>query len=258
MAAKKELTIADKLNQLSQLQKIHSKIDEIRVLKGELPIEVADLEDEVAGLETRHNKFLRDVEGMNDEINDKKQRIKDAQAMILKYERQLDLVKNNREFDAISKEIELSKLDIELAEKKIRQANEKIVEFQKLADDVKAHIDQKMITLEEKRKELGHIIEETEKEENELLAKAEGLAVNIEDRLLTAYSRIRNNYKNGLAVVLVERDACGGCFGRIPPQTQAEIKLKKKIMICEHCGRMLADVAETADEFEDALTLSAE
>lgn len=258
MAAKKELTIADKLNQLSQLQKIHSKIDEIRVLKGELPIEVADLEDEVAGLETRHNKFLRDVEGMNDEINDKKQRIKDAQAMILKYERQLDLVKNNREFDAISKEIELSKLDIELAEKKIRQANEKIVEFQKLADDVKAHIDQKMITLEEKRKELGHIIEETEKEENELLAKAEGLAVNIEDRLLTAYSRIRNNYKNGLAVVLVERDACGGCFGRIPPQTQAEIKLKKKIMICEHCGRILADVAETADEFEDALALSAE
>lgn len=258
MAAKKELTIADKLDQLSQLQKIHSKIDEIRVLKGELPIEVADLEDEVAGLETRHNKFLRDVEGMNDEITEKKQRIKDAQAMILKYERQLDLVKNNREFDAISKEIELSKLDIELAEKKIRQANEKIVEFQKLADDVKAHIDQKMITLEEKRKELGHIIQETEKEENELLAKAEGLAVSIEDRLLTAYNRIRNNYKNGLAVVLVERDACGGCFGRIPPQTQAEIKLKKKIMICEHCGRILADVAEIADEFEDALAVSAE
>jgi predicted nucleic acid-binding Zn-ribbon protein len=258
MAAKKELTIADKLDQLLQLQKIHSKIDEIRVLKGELPIEVADLEDEVAGLETRHNKFLRDIEGLNDEITEKKQRIKDAQAMILKYERQLDLVKNNREFDAISKEIELCKLDIELAEKKIRQANEKIVEFQKLADDVKAHIDQKMIALEEKRKELGHIIQETEKEENELLAKAEELAVKIEDRLLTAYNRIRNNYKNGLAVVLVERDACGGCFGRIPPQTQAEIKLKKKIMICEHCGRILADVAEIADEFEDAVAVSAE
>lgn len=250
MTAKKELTIADKLEQLSKLQEIHSKIDEIRILKGELPIEVADLEDEIAGLETRYNKHLRDIELMNDEIADRRQRIKESQNMILKYERQLDLVKNNREFDAISKEIELCKLDIELAEKKIKEANLQIENHKKMAEEVKAKIDQKMITLEEKKKELGHIIEETEKEEQELLAKAEALASQIEDRLLAAYNRIRNNYKNGLAVVMVERDACGGCFGRIPPQTQTEIKLKKKIMICEHCGRILADVAEGAYDTE--------
>lgn len=251
MAAKKESSYADKLDQLSQLQKIHSKIDEIQILKGELPIEVADLEDEIAGLETRLAKADKETEGYNEVITECKIKIKDAQNMILKYEKQLDTVKNNREYDALSKEIELSRLDIQLAEKKIKQAQFEVDKADALAQDSRKKIEEKKINLNEKKKELSHIIEETEKEENELQAKADKLAAAVEERLLTAYNRIRKNYKNGLAVVLVERDACGGCFGRIPPQVQSEIKLKKKIQVCEHCGRILADVAEIADEFEE-------
>lgn len=244
MASKKDLTIANKLDQLAELQNIHSKIDQIQILKGELPIEVADLEDEVAGMNLRLQKISTDIEAANDVITTRRNTIKEAQSLITKYERQLDTVKNNREFDALSKEIELQKLDIQISEKKIRESTFAIESSQSQLQELKAKIESKAANLDAKKSELSFIVAETEKEENELSEKAESIEGTVDPKLLTAYKRIRGTYRNGLAVVHVERHACGGCFGKIPPQTQAEIKLKKKITTCEHCGRILTDVEE--------------
>jgi len=248
MASKKELTMADKLDQLAELQSIHSKIDQIQILKGELPIEVADLEDEIAGMQTRLQKIEKDIATAQELITTRKNTIKEAQTLITKYERQLDTVKNNREFDALSKEIELQRLDIQISEKKIREANFSIESSEIALAELKGKIEQKTANLDGKKSELSHIVAETEKEEQELAAKAQSIEEKVDDKLLAAYRRIRRTYRNGLAVVSVERNACGGCFGKIPPQTQAEIKLKKKITTCEHCGRLLTDVNESEEE----------
>lgn len=256
MASKKEISMEDKLMQLAELQEIHSKVDQIQVLKGELPIEVADLEDEIAGLETRLNKVERDVASSEELVQVQLNNIKEAQALIGKYERQLDTVKNNREFDALTKEIELQRLDIQLAEKRIREAKFLVENSSKTVEEGRAKINMKRAELDIKKAELDRIIAETEKEENELTAKADAVQAKVEERLLNAYKRIRTSYRNGLAVVMVERGACGGCFGRIPPQTQAEIKLKKKILTCEHCGRILVDVSD-AEQDADVIPATA-
>lgn len=246
MAKVKDSGISEKLATLTELQKLHSKIDLIQVMKGELPIEVSDLEDEIAGMEIRLNKMRSDMVQAEEEINNRKNTIKDAQALILKYDKQLLNVKNNREFDALTKEIELQKLDIQLSEKKIKEANFSIESANAALKETEDKLEIKRKNLEVKKGELDKIIADTEKEENELSSKATDVEEKIEDRLLTAYRRIRRSYKNGLAVVSVVRDACGGCFGRIPPQTQSEIRQKKKILTCEHCGRILNDVDDTS------------
>lgn len=240
----KELSVADKLEQLAELQRIHTKIDEIQVLKGELPMEVSDLEDDIAGLNIRINKIKADIASLHEEVASRRNGIKEAEALILKYDTQINSVKNNREFDALTKEIEMQRLEIQLCEKKIREGTFAVEQSQKNLEETTAKLEQKQSNLDAKKVELDQIIAETEKEENELLAKSGAVEAEVEERLLKAYHRIRNSYKNGLAVVRVERDACGGCFGKIPPQTQSEIRLKKKVLVCEHCGRILYDVLD--------------
>lgn len=247
MAKTKELTIADKLDQLLSLQKIHSKIDQIHILKGELPMEVSDLEDEIEGLNLRIAKVNSDITNKEEEVNSRKNAIKDAKDLILKYEKQLDNVKNNREYDALTKEIELQNLDVQLHEKKINDAKVEIEKGKEIIVEIQSRLDSKVQNLAAKKTELEHIIQDTDKEENDLAEKAEKISSKIEERLLNAYNRTRKSYKNGLAVVYVERNACGGCFGHVPPQTQVEIKQKKKIVLCEHCGRILVDVNSLED-----------
>lgn len=246
MAAVKELTIKESLQHLYNLQKIHSKIDEINVLKGELPMEVSDLEDEIAGLETRVNKVLREMEDFDTEIANRRNAITDAKANIKKYEKQQDNVKNSREFDALTKEIEMNRLDIELGEKKIREYTAAKESREGLIGDTQNELKHKQEELEKKKEELSHIIKDTEKEESELSKKVSDAEKVLEARLLSAYYHIRKNYRNGLAVVTVERNACGGCYAEVPPQRQSEIKQAKKIIICEHCGRILVDDSITA------------
>jgi uncharacterized protein len=237
-----EFTTAQKLDSLSKLQQIDSKLDEIKRVRGDLPEEVRDLEDEIAGLETRASKYKYDSENFSAEVEAKKIAIKDAEKLIKKYEDQQSNVRNNREFDAITKEMELQTLEIELLKKKIKEAQNN-VELKKLdIDKIKNTIDDKKKDLEVKRAELRMISEESTGEENDLVAQRTAAAGIIEARLLASYNRIRNNSKNGLAVVSVKRDACGGCFNTVPPQRQADIKDKKKIIVCEHCGRIFSDV----------------
>ncbi|MFN3530675.1 MAG: zinc ribbon domain-containing protein [Bacteroidia bacterium] len=236
-----ESTIEQKLRSLHQLQQIDSKIDELRTLRGELPMEVNDLEDEIAGLETRLEKYNEDIGGLKKLIAEKQAFIKDANALKAKYEQQLMGVKNSREYDALSKEVEIQGLEIQIAEKKIREFNNQIdlrsQELQALSDELAG----RKKDLDNKKGELNSIIAETEKEEADLLASSEKARAHIEERLLVAYTRIRKNARNGLAVVTVQRDACGGCFNQIPPQRQMDIRTRKKIAICEHCGRILVD-----------------
>ncbi len=247
MAKKKELTsVADKLEQLEQLQAIHSKIDAIHILKGELPIEVADLEDEIAGTLKRVGKVQAEITEAEEEIENRKTLMKEAQGLIVKYDKQLLNVKNNREFDALNKEIELQKLEIQLAEKKIREANYTIENHKGQLEEVQKRLDSKEKDLEIKKKELNNIIKDTEKEEKELNNSAIAMEAEVEERFLLAFKRIRKSYKNGLAVVKISRNACGGCFGFIPPQTQSEIRTKKKISTCEHCGRIISGVDDSA------------
>jgi len=247
--AVKEMTIKESLQALWRLQKIHSKADEISVLKGELPMEVSDLEDEIAGLETRIHKLEAELKEVDQEVTNRKNAIAAAKDHIKKYEKQQNSVKNSREFDALTKEIELSRLDIELNEKKIKDTGFGKEAKVQAIDDAKKIYDTKKKDLKKKKEELERIIEETEKEETELSKKAGKAEKDIEERLLGAYYRIRNSYRNGLAVVAVSRNSCGGCFSVVPPQRQAEIKQAKKIIICEHCGRILVDEAamETKD-----------
>ena len=239
--AKGELSIADKLKNLHDLQQIDTKIDEIHILKGELPIEVSDLEDEIAGLETRNNRLTDTINDIEREISAHNGNIKESEALIARYEKQLDEVKNNREFDALSKELELQKLEIQLSEKKIREAQGTLDMKKETFEASNGRLEQKKADLEEKKVELDKIIEKTEKEEIKLNKQSTKARKGVEDRFLKAYDKIRERYKNGLAVVKVERDSCGGCFNRIPPQLQIEIGLRMKIIACEHCGRILID-----------------
>ena len=241
MAHVKEFSVEEKLSSLVTLQKIESKMDEIRILKGELPMEVADLEDEIQGLHARQTRIEEEINGVTDFIQQRKDAIKDAEALVKKYEKQSDDVKNNREFEAINKEMEMQQLEIKLAEKHIKDATEEIAEKAVLLEKAKKNIANKESTLSNKKGELEKIIAANEKEEKHFSKLAGEAREHVDARLLTSYEKIRKSYRNGLAVVPVERDACGGCFYSIPPQKQSEIKQHKKVMVCENCGRILVD-----------------
>jgi uncharacterized protein len=236
-----EISIEKKLFALYTLQQIDSQIDKIRIIRGELPLEVEDLEDEIAGLETRTENYIEEIETLQKSVSEKEFAIKDCQVLIKRYEEQQMNVRNNREYDSLTKEIEFQNLEIQLAEKRIR-------EFSLLLNSKKDEIEKAQLVLNErrndleiKRAELSDIVTETEKEEQSLMKKSEENQKFIEERLLTAYQRIRENARNGLAVVTVERDACGGCYSFIPPQRQLDIRMHKKIIVCEYCGRILVD-----------------
>ncbi|HPH16051.1 MAG TPA: C4-type zinc ribbon domain-containing protein [Bacteroidales bacterium] len=247
-----QVTVEDKLKALFQLQEADSKIDRIQRLRGELPLEVKDLEDELEGLQTRIEKIQSEIIQRKEDIAAKKNDIKDSQNHIKKYEQQQMDVRNNREFEAIAKEIEFQKLEIELCEKRIREYSFDIENKTKLLETSQTRFEERSIDLQQKQNELNDIIAETQKEEEELIAASEKLASVIEDRLLSAYKRIRSNARNGLAVANVERDACGGCFNKIPPQRQLDIKTHKKIIVCEYCGRILLDAELIRSELENA------
>lgn len=236
-----ELSVEDKLRALYRLQKTNSEIDKIRTLRGELPLEVQDLEDEIAGLETRIEKLHEETKSYDSSISGKKNEIVSAQALIKKYEEQQNNVRNNREYDSLSKEIEYQKLEIELCEKRIREFTSMMNEKKTIAEESKNTLEERKNDLKDKQSELDEIITETQKEEDDLLNERKNIEEIIEERLLTAYKKIRKNARNGLAVVTVERDACGGCFNQIPPQRQLDIRSRKKIIVCEYCGRILVD-----------------
>lgn len=236
-----ELTVEEKLQNLYELQRIDTEIDKIKTLRGELPLEVQDLEDEIAGLETRIENLKVELGELDKTSSTRKMDIKKAEEAIKKYSEQLDNVRNNREYDALSKEIEFQKLEIELQEKRIREAQKAKAEKEALMEESKKRYEDKVSDLEAKKGELNDIINETHKDEESLQTKSEELAATIDERLSTAYRRIRSNARNGLAVVTVDRDACGGCFNKIPPQRQLDIRSRKKIIVCEYCGRILID-----------------
>lgn len=241
MAAVKDQSITEKLQDLYALQQIDSKIDEISILKGELPMEVSDLEDELSGLHTRLKKVENSLSEVEAEILRHKTNISDAEALIEKYTRQLDNVKNNREFDALTKEIELQRLEIQLSQKKIKDIGGLKESKEADIEKIKEKVALREKDLENKKIELQKIIEKTEKEEAKLMKESDKARKKIEDRLLVSYDKIRKTYRNGLAVATVQRGACGGCFNSIPPQMQIEISMMKKIIACEHCGRVLVD-----------------
>jgi len=247
MASAQDLTIEEKLAALYKLQTIDSKIDKVRILRGELPMEVSDLEDELTGLNTRVENLENEVAGYNQAITDNQNGIKEAEALIAKYEQQQNNVRNNREFDAITKEMELQNLEIQLCNKKIKDATTAIEDKKDYLTESKDQCEKLAAALEEKKGELDKISKETEAEEQGLQAESDKAKGMIEDRLIKAYDRLRNNYKNGLAVVMVERDACGGCFAKVPPQRKLEISQRKKIIVCEHCGRILVDKQDDSE-----------
>jgi predicted nucleic acid-binding Zn-ribbon protein len=238
-----EQTVEQKLQALYELQSIHTQIDKIRQIRGELPVEVADLEDDVAGLETRIQKIKAELDDLEDSIVTRKNTIKEATATIKKYEAQLNEVKNNREYEAISKEIEIQGLDIQVSEKKIKEFGFEITNKTEVYEKAVADLEGRKKDLDLKKSELDVITAETQKEEEELNAKAIKAETKIDERLLVAYHRLRGNAKNGLAVVTIQRDSCSGCFNQIPPQRQLDIRQHKKIIVCEHCGRILVDEA---------------
>ena len=241
MSKVKEYSVEERLSSVVALQRIESKIDEIQILKGELPMEVSDLEDEILGLNSRQTRIEEEINGIQEFINQKKNLIKDSEASIKKYEKQSENVKNSREFEAINKEIEMQQLEMKLAEKHIKDANEEIAEKVVILEKAKKNIAAKDGVLNNKKGELEKIIASTEKEEKHFGKLSSEARAKVEERLLNSFNRIRKNYRNGLAVVPVERDACGGCFNAIPPQRQSEIKQRKKIIVCENCGRVLVD-----------------
>lgn len=241
MSTVKEYSVQEKLTSLVTLQKIDSKLDELKVLKGELPMEVADLEDEIQGLHARQTRIEEEINGMTEFIEQKKEAIKESGALVKKYEKQSGNVKNNREFEAINKEMEMQQLEVKLAEKHIKDATDEISEKAVLLEKAKKTIGAKEGILNTKKEELEKIIASTEKEEKHFNKMAAEAKESVDPRLLTSYTKIRHSYRNGLAVVQVERDACGGCFYAIPPQKQSEIRQHKKIMVCENCGRVLVD-----------------
>ena len=236
-----EMSVESKLQALYQLQTMLSEIDKIKTLRGELPLEVQDLEDEVAGLKTRIEKIQNDIVELKGNVANKRIEIETAKASIEKYKAQQDNVRNNREYDVLSKEIEFQSLEVELCEKRIREAlaaeKAKNEEIERSSEA----LSEREKDLEAKKAELEEIVSETKQEEEKLREKAKALEVNIEPRLLQAFKRIRKNSRNGLGVVYVQRDACGGCFNKIPPQKQLDIRSRKKIIVCEYCGRIMVD-----------------
>ncbi|MFO8023354.1 MAG: C4-type zinc ribbon domain-containing protein [Perlabentimonas sp.] len=243
-----EMPVEEKLRILFELQQIDSKVDQIKTLRGELPLEVQDLEDEIAGLDTRISNFKTEVENLNQQISNKKEEIKKAEGLIVKYDEQQKNVRNNREYDSLSKEIEYQTLEIELCEKRIKEYTQQAKDKKELIDEAEKLHKDRTSDLQNKKNELDNIVKETQKEEEELNKKSEAYQEIIEPRLLTAYKRIRDNARNGLAVVTVNRDACGGCFNKIPPQRQLDIKVRRKIIVCEYCGRILVDSAFSEED----------
>jgi predicted nucleic acid-binding Zn-ribbon protein len=243
-ATKKEVTVAEKLDALFELQKIDSEIDRIRTIRGELPLEVQDLEDELEGLETRINKIQEETKELENEVLDRKNATKDSETAISKYKEQQNNVRNNREYESLAKEIEFQELEIKLHDKKSKEAKFKIDSKKELLTEAKERFEFRQSDLKTKKAELDEIVGETQKEEDDLLKKSEAAKKKIDDRLVFAYNRLRDNAKNGLAVVVVDRDACGGCFNKIPPQRQLDITSKKKVIVCEHCGRVLVPSEE--------------
>ncbi len=236
-----DLSVEEKLKTLYQMQTALSAIDEKRALRGELPLEVQDLEDEIAGLTTRVEKIQNDIDEFQKAVTQKKGEIIDAQNSVERYKNQLNEVKNNREYDTLSKEIEFQTLEIELCNKKIKEAQARIAEKQEELAVNQANIADRQSDLDLKKSELDEIMEETRAEEDKLKAKVKDLEAKIEPRLLASFKRIRKNARNGLGIVYVQRDACGGCFNKIPPQRQLDIKMHKKIIVCEYCGRIMID-----------------
>lgn len=237
----KEVAVEDKLRTLYSLQQKLSEIDEIKTLRGELPLEVADLEDEIIGLDTRIKKYEAELKETEVAISNQKQKAKDSALKIEKYKEQLDNVRNNREFDHLSKEIEFETLEIELSEKKVKEFT---TESKALAEEIqksKAFIEERKEDLAQKKEELDSIVSETKQQEEQLREEVKTIEAEVEPRLLTAFKRIRKSARNGLAVVMIERGACGGCFNKIPPQKQMDIKIGKKIIVCEYCGRVMID-----------------
>lgn len=235
------MTVEEKLRALHELQKVDSQLDEIRILKGELPMEVRDLEDDIAGVQTRMKKLEAEVKELETQISRYRVNIKDSENLIARYIQQQNNVKNNREFEALAKEIEMQKLEIQLAQKRVVETQKTIKLRQEAQELSKEGLAAKNKELELKKDELKDIIEKTEKQETDLLKKSERAAKFIEERLMVGYSKIRGAYRNGLAVATIERNACGGCFNQIPPQRQLEIRQRKKVIVCEHCGRVLVD-----------------
>ncbi len=233
--------IEDTLMAVYQLQQHDSQIDKIRMIRGELPLEVQDLEDEIIGLETRIENYHTEIKSLEKLVQDKKQAIKDSESLIKKYEDQKLNVRNNREYDSLTKEIEFQTLEMQLAEKRIREYTDALSSKKLQIDESEAILNERRSDLEIKKSELNDIVEETEIEEKTLAKRSDELQSRIEDRLLIAYQRIRKNARNGLAIVQIERDACGGCFNKIPPQHQLDIRMHKKIIVCEYCGRILVD-----------------
>jgi predicted nucleic acid-binding Zn-ribbon protein len=240
-SAEKEITVEEKLSTLYQLQTIMSEIDKIKTLRGELPLEVQDLEDEIAGLETRLANYQTEVQDIEGAIAAQNNKITESTGLIEKYKGQLDNVRNNREFDNLSKEIEFQGLEIEFSEKKIREYGEAINKKKQEIVEISEKIEGRKADLAQKQSELEQIISETKQDEERLREKVKKLEANVEPRLLTAFKRIRKGARNGLAVVCVQRGACGGCFIKSPPQKQLDIKLHKKIIVCEYCGRIMID-----------------
>ncbi len=252
MAKAKEVTVEDKLKALYKLQLIDTKIDKIKIVRGELPLEVQDLADEITGLQTRIDKVNEEVAELDQNVSDKKNLIVESEGAIVKYKEQQNNVRNNREYDSLSKEIEFQTLEIELANKRVKEAKAKIDHKKDSLTDSVVKVDARKEDHALKQNELDNIVSETEKEEEslgKLSVKAEGV---IEERLVIAYKRVRGSVRNGLAVVSVERESCGGCFNKIPPQRQLDIRLRKKVLVCEHCGRILVD-PELAEEVADKL-----
>jgi len=239
--SEKEITVEDKLHALYELQKAVSKIDEIKILRGELPLEVQDLDDEIIGLNTRLENYQTEIAEITSTIASKKIEIEEARLKIAKYKEQQDNVRNNREYDNLSKEIEFQTLEIELCEKRIREFSVALEIKKADQQTTSQHLVERKLDLSQKKGELNEIVSETKQEEEKLREHAKQIELLIEPRLLSAFKRIRKNARNGLAVVYVQRDACGGCFNKIPAQRQLDIRLRKKIIVCEYCGRILVD-----------------
>ena len=236
-----DMTVEEKLKALYQLQTIYTEIDKIKTLRGELPLEVQDLEDEIAGLQTRMGNFQTDLNTMKSADIEYRRNIDKAQALVEKYTKDLDNVRNNREFDSLNKEIGYQNLEIELCNKRLREGAAKQRICLDEIEKIRAIIADKELMLEEKKSELDDIISETRQKEEELRDQAKKKELMIEPRLLMSYKRIRKNSRNGLGIVYVQRDACGGCFNKIPPQRQLDIKMRKKVIVCEYCGRIMID-----------------
>ena len=237
----KSVPISEKLKALFELQNVNSEIDKIKTLRGELPLEVQDLEDDIAGLSTRVSNYEDDIKNLDTSIANRKTAIQESKALIVKYTEQQNNVRNNREYDSLSKEIEFQNLEIELSEKRIREFTAELFTKKESIETAKKSLVEREEDLDRKKKELEEITAETKIEEEKLKGKADKIEGMIEPRLLTAFKRIRKNARNGLAVVTVQRDACGGCFNKIPPQRQLDIANRKKIIVCEYCGRILVD-----------------